>query len=158
MYSISMKKLTIISILLSLTIAGTVKSEPEKVPADIVNDPAYSKYKEALDEYLNSPSGKKLMENVESENANDKKPSTTNKATESETNATDESQNHLISYGGMSRENYNKTLEKIIKTMATKNNKRIRSDSSVYFYPEKNMPSGYYPQVLRISHFQPTKE
>tara|TARA_B100000029_G_scaffold149699_1_gene144959 strand:+ start:626 stop:1090 length:465 start_codon:yes stop_codon:yes gene_type:complete len=154
-----MKKLFIISILLSLAIAGTVKSEPEKVPAEITDDPAYSKYKEALNEYLSSPTGQRLMKNVKKDSDTDnKKSSTTNKTTEDESKSTDKSQNHMISYGGMSKENYEKTVEKIKKTITAKNNKRIYSDSSVYFYPEKNMPSGYYPQILRISHFQPTKE
>ena len=145
-----MNKPTIILLSSFLTMTAVAEPESQNIPDAVLNDPAYSKYEKALNELMDSPAYKEMAKDNAKENTGNNQSTETNKTTESES--------YAIDYKGLSKEEYDEVLEKITKNItSSKTNKRTRSLSSAYFYPERNMPRGYYPQILKINHYQPEK-
>ena len=151
-----MSRLAIIALLSFLAMPVLAESDSQAIPDSIVNDPSYSTYEKAIDELMGSASYKKLKAYSDKKNAGNEESIKTAENKEEESKVT-ESKDYLVSYGGLSKEEYYKILEKIQKN-TKKHDKRIRSLNSVYFYPKRNISSGFYPQILKISHYQPTKE
>jgi hypothetical protein len=105
---------------------------------------------------MSSTAYKRLKEHSDKKNAGNEESIKTTKNNEEQSKVA-ESKDYLISYGGLSKEEYYEILEKIQKN-TKKRGERMRSSNSVYFYPKRNISSGFYPQILKINHYQPTKK
>jgi hypothetical protein len=151
-----MDRLIIITLLSFLVMPVLAESDSQGIPNSIVNDPSYSTYKKDIDELMSSTAYKRLKEHSDKKNAGNEESIKTTKNNEEQSKVT-ESKDYLISYGGLSKEEYYEILEKIQKN-TKKRGERMRSSNSVYFYPKRNISSGFYPQILKINHYQPTKK
>jgi len=151
-----MDRLIIITLLSFLVMPVLAESDSQGIPNSIVNDPSYSTYQKDIDELMSSTAYKKLKEYSDKKNAGNEESVKTTKNNEEQSKVA-ESKDYLISYGGLSKEEYYEILEKIQKN-TKKRGERMRSSNSVYFYPKRNISSGFYPQILKINHYQPTKK